>query len=175
MLTAHIRAVLRQAHRLIAGGTDPATDGELLRRFVATREEPAFEELLGRHGAMVLRVCGRLLPAAEDAEDVFQATFLLLARKADTIRRHTSVGAWLHGVAFRLAQQARAADARRRTHEGRAPAPAAGDPLDELSVREARAILDEELECLPEKYRAPLVLCYLEGKSRDQADGPAQL
>ncbi len=171
MSTAHVQAALRHAHRLSAGGPDPATDDELLRRFVATREEAAFEELLGRHGAMVLRVCGRLLPAAADAEDVFQATFLLLARKADTIRRRASVGAWLHGVAFRLARQSRAAAARRRAHEGRAAGRAAGDPLDELSVREARAVLDEELARLPEKYRAPVVLCCLEGKSRDEAAG----
>jgi RNA polymerase sigma factor (sigma-70 family) len=169
MLRARISDVLQHARRLAGGKPDPLTDGELLRRFVATAEGAAFEELLRRHGAMVLRVCGRLLPGREDAEDIFQATFLLLARKADSIRRHASVGPWLHGVALRLAQQARAAVARRRRHEGRAALRPADDPLDELSVREARAVLDEELARLPEKYRAPLVLCYLEGKSRDEA------
>jgi RNA polymerase sigma factor (sigma-70 family) len=169
MLSSQIHNVLQHACRLLGEGPDQATDAELLRRFVATREAAAFDKLLGRHGAMVLHVCRRLLPGAEDAEDVFQATFLLLARKADSIRHPASVGAWLHGVALRLARQARAAAARRRTHEGRASPRTAADPLDELSVREARAVLDEELLRLPEKYRAPLVLCYLEGKSRDEA------
>src|SRR6266567_2518317 len=122
MLTARVYGVLRHARRLLAGMPDPATDDELLRRFVATRDGAAFEELLCRHGPMVLRVCRRLLPGAEDAEDVFQATFLLLARKPDAIRRRASVGAWLHGVAFRLAHQVRTAAARRRAHEGRAAA-----------------------------------------------------
>ncbi len=169
MSSAGIDDVLRHARRLVGEKPDPMTDGDLLQRFASTGDPAAFEELLGRHGAMVLRVCRRLLPGREDAEDVFQATFLLLARKASSIRRHASVGPWLYGVALRLARQERAALARRHSHEGRAALRTPDDPLDELSVREARAVLDEELARLPQKYRSPLVLCYLEGKSRDEA------
>src|SRR5262249_9571713 len=145
MPTARVSTVLRHVPRLLATRANPATDDALLQHFIAAREPAAFEELLARHGAMVLHVCRRLLPRGQGAADRFQATFLLRARKADSIRRPAAAGAWLHGVAYRMAHQARTAAARRRTHEGRAPTRIAADPLDELSVREARALLDEEL------------------------------
>jgi RNA polymerase sigma factor (sigma-70 family) len=145
-----------------------AADHEVLRRFAVLGEEAAFAELLRRHGAMVLRVCRRLLRHPQDAEDVFQATFLTLARKARSIRKQESVGAWLHGVAARLALQVRAAAAR-RVYEGRAPEREGADPLAEITLREALAVLDEELARLPEYYRAPLVACYLEGQTRAEA------
>jgi hypothetical protein len=157
MVSARIEDVLQHTRRLVGGKPDSVSDGELLQRFVATGEAAAFEELLSRHGAMVLRVCRRLLPGPEDAEDVFQATFLLLARKANSIQRLASVGPWLHGVAFRLAQQDRAAVARRRRHEGRAALRTSDDLLDELSVREARAVLHEELARLPQGHRVVAV------------------
>jgi RNA polymerase sigma factor (sigma-70 family) len=145
-------------------------DRELVRRFVTWRDEEAFTALVRRHGAMVLRVCRRVLQDGHAAEDAFQAAFLVLSRKAASLRQADAVGSWLYGVAYRLALKARAQSARRRTCESRGAAVrSADDPLAELSVCEARAILDEELARLPEKYRAPLVLCCLEGKTRDEA------
>src|SRR5262249_29509686 len=105
----------------------------------------------------------------QDAEDVFQATFLVLARKAGSIRRQQSVSSWLHGVAFRLAQKAKVQASRRRAQEKpREPGPSM-TALDDLSVRELHQLLHEDLERLPEKYRGPLLLCYWEGKTRDEA------
>src|SRR5262249_49773291 len=136
-------------------------DRELLRRFAGQRDPAAFEELLRRHGAMVLRVCRRLLPQRQDAEDVFQATFLTLVRKADSIRSQDAVGSWLHGVARCLAFQMRAANACRRAHERQTGRSLPPDPLSEITLRDAEAVLHEELARLPGKYRLPLELCYL--------------
>ena len=119
---------------------------------------------------MVLGVCRRVLGDAHDAEDAFQATFLVLARKAGSIRKAASVASWLHGVACRAALKARARSATRRKHEARAPAGAAPEP-DDLSWHEVRRALHEELDGLSDRYRVPLVLCYLEGKTQDQAAG----
>jgi RNA polymerase sigma factor (sigma-70 family) len=145
------------------------TDGELLQRFAAARDEAAFGELLRRHGLMVLRACRRVLPNDADAEDVFQAAFLVLARKAGSGRWGTSVANWLYGVASRLALKARQAAARRDARTRQPPERRASDPLAEITLREAQAVLDEELGRLPERYRGPLVLCYLEGATRDEA------
>src|SRR5262249_53411156 len=131
--------------------------------------EGAFASLMRRHGPMVLRVCRRVLPHSPDAEDAFQATFLTLARKAGAVCWHGSVAGWLHGVAHNTARRARDASARRAHHERLAPARAAADPLAEMSARELLDALDEELSHLPQKYREPLVLCYLEGAARDEA------
>ena len=122
-----------------------------------------------RHGPMVLRVCRRALGNAQDAEDVFQATFLLLSRKAGSLRDRAGVGPWLFGVASRLARKARTAACRRAAHEARAPSRPTGsaDP----SLAETQALLDEELALLPEKYRCVLILCYLQGLTRDEAAG----
>ncbi len=149
---------------------DTVADRQLLESFVAGRQEAAFTALVRRHGAMVFGVCRRVLTDWHDAEDAFQATFLILARQAGSIRRRESVGSWLYGVAYRVARKAKAGAARRRCHERQRPlepaAQAGAVGLDEL-----RRVLDEELARLPEKYRAPLVLCYLEGKTRDEAAG----
>jgi RNA polymerase sigma factor (sigma-70 family) len=164
VLLHHIRhlAATHEAGRL--------TDRELLQRFTAQRDERAFATLFRRHGPMVLRVCRRVLPHGPDAEDVFQATFLVFARKAATLRWHESAAGWLHEVAYRLSRKAKTAAARRWAHETRAATrPAEHDPLAEVSLREARAVLDDELNRLAERYRAPLVLCYLEGATRDEA------
>jgi RNA polymerase sigma factor (sigma-70 family) len=119
---------------------------------------------------MVLRVCQRILHSVHDAEDVFQAVFLVFSRKAGALRRSEAVGCWLHQTAYRLALKARTQLARQRKRDHHVAKPtAAADPLAELSVREGQAILDEELARLPEKYRAPLVLCCLEGQTRDEA------
>jgi serpin B len=145
------------------------TDGQLLQRFAERRDESAFEALLQRHGAMVWNVCRRVLANSSDADDAFQATFLVLVRKAAQVAGRDSVAGWLHGVAQRISLDARARAARRRRHESQGavmpqqPLPADGHCSD------VRQVLDDELGRLPEKYRAALVLCYLEGKTNDEA------
>jgi RNA polymerase sigma factor (sigma-70 family) len=145
------------------------SDRELVRRFAAAADEAAFAALVRRHGPMVLGVCRRLLQNPQDAEDAFQATFLVLARKAGTLQHPESVGNYLYGVAYRRALGARAAAARRSAHEGRAAPRAQADPLTEITLREAQEVLDAELSRLPEQWRAPLVLCCLDGMTRDEA------
>jgi RNA polymerase sigma-70 factor (ECF subfamily) len=160
---------------------DP-TDRELLERFVAAREQSAFAALVQRHGAAVMGVCRRVLASEQDAEDVFQATFLTLARKAALLPWQDSVQYWLHAVARRLSLQARCSIVRRSRHladrcpDGEwldLPQPCAprDDPLAEVARRELRLVLDEELGRLPQKYRDPVILCYLEGKTNEQAAG----
>jgi RNA polymerase sigma factor (sigma-70 family) len=170
MSTGPTRALLHHLRRAAAAPEDVLpTDRELLRRFARERDQDAFAALVRRHGPLVLAVCRRLLGNAVDAEDAFQATFLVLARKAAAVRWQDSVANWLHGVAHRLARRARADAARRLAREQHAPTKAPTDPLAEVSLREAQALLDEELARLPEKYRAPLVLCCLQGLARDEA------
>jgi RNA polymerase sigma factor (sigma-70 family) len=142
-------------------------DRHLLERFVAARDEAAFAALLRRHGPMVLGVCRRVLHDAHEAEDAFQATFLVLVHKARSIGRPESLGPWLHGVAYRTAARARQA-ARRRAREREAAAMPDGDPAVEVVWRELRQVLDEELGRLAPKYRVPLVLMYLEGKTTEE-------
>lgn len=148
-------------------------DHELLERFLATRDGGAFQALVLRHGPMVYRVCRRVIPSEHDAEDAFQTTFLVLARKAGTIRKRTSLASWLHGVANRTALEARAASGRRRKHETRVAGGTEQEPgaglADERTWKELRSVLDAELEQLPEDLRAPLVLCYLQGMTQDEA------
>ncbi len=164
VLTYLHRVALRQER----GGL---TDAQLLGRFLARRDEIAFEELVRRHGPMVLGVCRRVLGDPHDAADAFQATFLVLARRAASVVPRGRVGPWLYGVARRTALKARSSAARRRRAEqesarGRPLTTAPADTADDL-----RPLLDEELGRLPEKYRAPLVLCLLGAKSRKEAAG----
>src|SRR5262249_18489924 len=170
MTRATLDTALRHLHRLVGAPTaEQALDSDLLGRFVQCRDQAAFAELVRRHGPMVRNVCHGILRHCHDAEDAFQATFLVLARKADTIRQRASLGAWLYEVAYHLALRTRATSARQRPLEpGEAAAPVA-DPLLDLTLREVQLLLHEELRRLPEKYRAPLVLCYLEGHSQDEA------
>jgi RNA polymerase sigma factor (sigma-70 family) len=149
-------------------GPDAESDGGLLARFVAGRDEAAFTSLLHRHGPMVWHVCRRVLGDADDTEDAFQATFLLLASKAAAIRRRESVGGWLYRTAYRIAARARAVRARRQALEHAAPPPAPRENLD-LAWRELQAVLDEEVGRLPDRYRAPLLLCYLQGLTHEAA------
>jgi RNA polymerase sigma factor (sigma-70 family) len=145
-----------------------APDQELLQRFLGEHNEAAFEALLRRHGPMVLDVCRGVLANEADAEDAFQATFLVLARKAGSIRQAATLASWLHGVAHRTALKARAEATRRRGHETGVPERAVSDP-DSLTWAELRRVLHEELARLSERHREPLVLCYLQGKTQDEA------
>lgn len=144
-------------------------DGELLRRFVQTRDGDAFAALMRRHGPLVLGLARRVGGAEDLAEDVFQATFLLLSQKAHTIRQPESLSCWLHSIAHRLAVQARRAHLRRPRHEAKARPPSPPNPLDELTAQEFLTVLDDELQKLSENQRAPLILCCLEGLSQEEA------
>jgi RNA polymerase sigma factor (sigma-70 family) len=157
---------LRRAALLSAG--DGPSDAQLLESFLARRDEAAFEALLRRHGPMVLGVCRRVLRNTHDAEDAFQATFLVFARKAGSIRSRQVVASWLYGVAYRTAMKARAMNAKRRAKERQAaemghPDIPAGETGEELLAQ-----LDYALSRLPDKYRVPVVLCDLEGRSRKE-------
>jgi RNA polymerase sigma factor (sigma-70 family) len=164
MADVQLGVVLRHVRKLV-GVSAPAerTDGQLLDRFVRQRDEAAFEALLARHGPLVLGVCRRLLADEADAADAFQATFLVLVRRAGSVRRSASLGSWLYGVAYRVALKMRRAAARRRAHEGRAAMTSRTDCTTEPAADDLRPLLDEELNQLPEKYRAPLIACYLQG------------
>jgi RNA polymerase sigma factor (sigma-70 family) len=142
---------------------DEVSDVVLLDRFVEQWDQAAFRDLVRRHGPMVLGVCRRILRDPHAAEDAFQATFLLLVRKASSIRKRESVGPWLHGVAQRVALEARGVAARRELPAPVHPEVSGVDNHDDLERDELHAALQEELGRLPEKYRAPLVLCYIEG------------
>jgi RNA polymerase sigma factor (sigma-70 family) len=171
MASGHRDALLGQL-RALAGASEPGvlTDRTLLERFVEAGDEAAFTEVVRRHSSLVLRVCRTILRNRDDAEDAFQATFLVLARKAASLAWRESVAGWLHGVACRVARKARTAAARRRVHESRAEIrPPASPSVDELTLREAQELLDEELARLPEKYRSPVVLVYLEGATQEEA------
>ena len=152
-------------------GTDALADGELLRRFTLHGEEVAFAALVRRHGPLVLQVCQRLLHDPNTAEDVFQATFLVLARKAKRSRKPEAVGSFLYGVAYRLARRAHMKSRHGRSMKSVVSLRRPLDPLAEVSGRELLAILEDELNRLPAKYRLPLVLCCLQGRTRDEAAG----
>ncbi len=145
------------------------SEHELLARFITQHDETAFQTLLSRHGPMVLDVCRWMLSNEADAEDAFQATFLVFARKAKSVRKATSLGSWLYGVAYRTALKAQAEFAKRKRHERHIPQRAAAESPDDLTWREVREVLYGELNALPERYRVPLVLCYLQGQTQDQA------
>jgi RNA polymerase sigma factor (sigma-70 family) len=157
-------------HRLRRAAGDGPTDGELLARFADRRDETAFADLVGRHGRLVLGVARRHLPDRQAAEDVVQLTFLALARQASRLGRTTSLVNWLFTVALRQARLARRRTARRTSLLRRLANPAASpDPLAEVSGRELLTVIDDELARLPAEYRLPLLLCALEGLSRDEA------
>jgi RNA polymerase sigma factor (sigma-70 family) len=161
-----LRIIRDMAVRL---GDDRTSDRDLLRRFVKDRDEDAFAALVRRHGSMVMGVGLRTLRHYQDAEDVCQATFLLLAKKADATVWRDSVANWLYEVAYHLALKARRTAARRNSREGKVEPKASPDALADISVRDLQRILDEELSRLPKKYRTPLLLCCMEGKTRDEA------
>jgi RNA polymerase sigma factor (sigma-70 family) len=144
-------------------------EAELLDR-VARRHDPdALQALVARHGALVYGVCQRLLRCRADVEDVFQATFLVLLRRPPVLRPGGSLAGWLHTVAYRLALRALAAARRQQPLASEPGQPGGREPLDEISGRELCAVIDEELQRLPERYRAPIQLCCLGGRSREEA------
>jgi RNA polymerase sigma factor (sigma-70 family) len=162
-------SLLRLVRQFVPLGDDTAPDGQLLQRFASERDEQAFTALVKRHGPMVLGVCRRVLHHAHDAEDAFQATFLVLARKAGSIRRPESLGNWLYGVAYRTALEARTKVARRRRRERELAEDPPVDPTPDLVWRDLRAVLDCEVNRLPDKYRCAFVLCCLEDRTDDEA------
>ena len=169
-------SILRSLQTLFSVGTvGGMTDGQLLEQFLSRRDEEAeaaFAALVASHGPMVWDVCRGILADSHAAEDAFQATFLVLVRRAGSIRRRDAVGPWLHGVARRVAVRARAAAARRRrreVQEQEMTATSRPRPDPDLSRREQIEALHEEVDRLAEKYRAPLVLCYLEGRTHAEA------
>ncbi|MBL8799570.1 MAG: sigma-70 family RNA polymerase sigma factor, partial [Planctomycetia bacterium] len=161
--------VIRWLRRSVGPVEGLATDRQLLARYAGQHDEAAFALLVERHGPMVWSACRRVLGEGPDAEDAFQATFLVLARKADASGWQESISSWLYEVAYRVALRARRDFLRRRQRESEAAAmiPERSPPAADHA--ELRALLDAELTCLPEKYRAPLVLCYLQGQTNDEA------
>jgi RNA polymerase sigma factor (sigma-70 family) len=154
---------LRQLrHKLAAPQRREDSDEQLLHAFTTRRDDGAFAALVRRHGPMVLHVCRRVLGHEQDAEDAFQATFLVLARSAASLRNKTSLASFLHGTAYRTAMKAKQTAACRRKHEGQTPSRSPVDPTAELSWREVKTLLDQEIARLPEIYRIVFVLFYLE-------------
>ncbi len=167
-MSAALDTLLRQWHRSVAS---TQSDGDLLRSYLDHHAEEPFRLLVERHGEMVLGVCRHRLRDAHAAEDAFQATFLLLARRAGSIRRPESVAAWLHRTAIRVCAKVRRAENRRRSREA---------PWIECATREEShsamrstsdvlLALEEEVERLPERYRTPLLLCYWQGMTQAEA------
>jgi RNA polymerase sigma factor (sigma-70 family) len=161
-------AVAKMMRMMAVPPTREETDRDLLARYVAG-EEAAFAVLVDRHGGLVLGVCKRVLPTVQDAEDACQAVFLILAKKAKANRWQPSIANWLYTTAWQVASKAKRSAYRRSQKEAQARASVPSTPLDQLSWREGLGILDEELSRLPSRYREPLILCYLEGLTRDEA------
>jgi RNA polymerase sigma factor (sigma-70 family) len=161
--------LLAYLHRLGRDTALDSGDAPLLERFVHERDEAAFTSLMRRHGPLVWSVCRRVLAEEHAAEDAFQATFLVLVRKARSVSKQTSIRSWLYGVALRIALRARQREGLRRGRERSSPPREAGDTPDEADWEDMRPILDEEIQRLPEKYRLPVILCYLEGQTNDEA------
>ena len=167
MTESQLSKSVRQLLRTLApeSGED---DFCLLDRFARAGDEEAFEVLLKRHGPMVWRACQRVAPQLADAEDAFQATFLVLCRKARAIRKRASLPGWLYVVACRIATRANGRRSGRRLEENQLVAPNS-DPGADIARVDERRFLDEALQMLPEKYRLPLLLCYFEGKTLRRA------
>jgi RNA polymerase sigma factor (sigma-70 family) len=164
---------LHHVRDLLPPAAESASDAQLLDRYLRAADEHAFAVLVARHGPMVHAACRRVLGEADQAEDVAQAVFLVLARQAGAIRRPGALPAWLYQTARRLALKHRRGESRRRLREERtrlcAPEARPADPLELLTARELLAVFDEEVERLPERYRLPLLLCCLEGRTQEEA------
>ena len=169
MLKGQAGTVVHYLHRLATTLGRELTDTELLQRFTLRHDEGAFTALVHRHARLVWDVCHHVLHHVQDAEDAFQATFVVLAANAGKIRKEAQLPSWLHGVALRVALRARRDAARRRKHEKEASGMSRKQEPAELSWREVRCLLDEEVQRLPDKYRVPFVLCVLEGHTLAEA------
>jgi RNA polymerase sigma factor (sigma-70 family) len=167
MSALRVHRIVRDLHTALAAQhIVELTEADLWERYVRQRDEQAFATIVRRHGPMVLAVCRRILRNEQDAEDAFQATFLVLVRRAAALRSPGTLASWLHGVARRTALEARATAARRRAREAAAPVRAV---MPDASPDELRPILDEELARLAEKYRIAVILCDLEDNTRKEA------
>jgi RNA polymerase sigma factor (sigma-70 family) len=170
MATGQLHSVLHNVRRTALLGDDGGpTDGQLLDVFLDHADEAAFETLVRRHGPMIWGVCLRVLGNAHDAEDAFQATFLVLVRKAATVWPRAQVGNWLYGVAYRTALKAKGAASKRRAREKQVADMPATAVSDTHAWSDLRLLLDRELNRLADRYRVPIVLCDLEGKSQREA------
>jgi RNA polymerase sigma factor (sigma-70 family) len=170
MARTPLSEVVRQIQRIVGSpGTGGLSDAQLLERWLAQRDEAAFEVLVWRYGPMVWGVCRRQLARTHDAEDAFQATFVILVRKAASIDKRESVGSWLHKVASRVALEARLRAARQASREQPDSGLLEAEEKPEVLWQDVRPVLDEEVNALPEKYRLPFILCYLEGKTTEAA------
>jgi RNA polymerase sigma factor (sigma-70 family) len=167
--TTQANVILRHLRTVVTETTGGPGDRQLLEQFVVGRQQAAFEALVRRHAPLVLAVCRRILRHEHDAEDAFQATFLVLARKAGEVGKQGSLAGWLHRVAYHAALKVREQAANREQHERKAVPRKADDPLEDVTGRELLAVLDEELQRLTETSRAALVLCYLQGHTCDDA------
>jgi RNA polymerase sigma factor (sigma-70 family) len=166
-----LTSLLHRLRLLSSPPPEPSSDADLLDRFARLRDETAFTDLVHRHGPMVHNVCRRVLGDAHAAEDSAQAVFLVLARKADALRRPDALSSWLYGVAYRVARKAqgRRCCSRSQGLAGAAePADPRPDPLAELSARDLLAVLEQEVQRLPEPSRQAVVLCCLEGLSQEE-------
>jgi RNA polymerase sigma factor (sigma-70 family) len=162
-------SLLRFIRRIARRSDDDTTDRQLLDRFASGCDETAFAALVARHGPMVLGVCRRVLHNDHDAEDAFQAAFLVLARKAGSIRRPEALGNWLYGVAYRTALEARTRNAKRRARLKELAEKPTVDSSSTILWSDLRAVLDSEISRLPTRYHSPFVLCYLEGRTNEEA------
>jgi RNA polymerase sigma factor (sigma-70 family) len=169
MATPRVAPVIGYLRRITTPGLENLADGQLLARFAGERDEAAFAALVRRHGPMVFAVCRRVLREGHAAEDAFQATFLVLARKAARLREPDALAPWLYGVAYRTAVRARTEAARRRQRERRASVSEAVAPAEDAIWRDLRPLLDAEVNRLPARYREPVVLCYLAGQTNAEA------
>jgi RNA polymerase sigma factor (sigma-70 family) len=170
MASGQISAVVRFIQKLTGSRkTDLLADGSLLDRFVTHRDESAFATLMHRHGPLVVSVCRSILCNESDVEDAFQATFLVLVRKARSINKRESLASWLYGVAYRIAVRAKTRAGRTTLREAECMDEATLDPSVQAARQEMKGLLHQEVHRLPDKYRLPVLLCYLEGLTRDAA------
>src|SRR5439155_18540345 len=173
MAQGSLASLMRHLRRAVGASSTRVPDAQLLERFLARQDEAAFELLVRRDERMVLGVCRRVLRHLQDAEDAFQATFLTLACKASSIGKREALASWLYKVAFRIALRAKTRAGQRARHEQPLAERPADIPSPERACRaEGSAVqemLDEEIHRLPAKYRAPVILCYLEGKTNEEA------
>src|SRR5262245_41870799 len=170
MVGDRLADVLRHIRQLAGRqGQEAQGDGQLLERFVAQADESAFAALVERHGPMVFGVCRQALARTQDAEDAFQATFLVLARKAASVRKPAALAGWLHRVAVNVARSARSSAAQRKARERQAMVMYSEARAAEVDPGDWQPLLHEEVSALPERYRAAVALCYFEGRSHGEA------